>query len=96
MSRRAHERLTHREKVVERRDRMLIHDKASERATIEEVFDQKTRMVIFDLMNEGVIHELNGVVSSGKGSRSLLGKNKEEGSDIAVKISTALARFKGA
>ncbi len=39
MSRRAHERLTHREKVVERRDRMLIHDKASERATIEEVFD---------------------------------------------------------
>ncbi len=94
MSRRAHERLSHREKAVERRDRMLIHDKSSERATIEEVFDQKTRMVIFNLMNDGVIYELNGVVSSGKEARVYWGKNKE-GSDIAVKIYlTSSAEFK--
>jgi RIO kinase 1 len=94
MSHKARERLDHLEKAVERRDRMLTHDKSKDRATIEEVFDNKTRMVVFDLMNSGILYELNGVVSSGKEARVYWGKNKE-GTDLAVKIYlTSSAEFK--
>ena len=94
MSRKAHERLAHTERRVERRDKMLIHDRANERATVEEVFDQTTRMVVFDLMNSGLIYELNGVVSSGKEARVYWGIT-EKGEDLAVKIYlTSSAEFK--
>ncbi len=94
MSRKAQERLAHREREVERRDKMLIKNRSEERATVEEVFDQATRMVVFDLMNSGMIYELNGVVSSGKEARVYWGKNKE-GIDLAVKIYlTSSAEFK--
>lgn len=94
MSKKAQERLAHRERTVERRDKMLTHDKSSERATVEEVFDQTTRMVVFDLLNTGIIYEVNGVVSSGKEARIYWGKNKE-GKDLAVKIYlTSSAEFK--
>jgi RIO kinase 1 len=85
MSRRAHENLEHREKKVERRDKMLIHDFSAERATVEEVFDQSTLMVIYDLFNKGVLDEIHGVVSAGKEARVYWGKNKE-GKELAVKI----------
>jgi RIO kinase 1 len=94
MSHKARERLTHREKAVERRDKMLIHNRTDERATVEEVFDSKTRMFVFDLMNSGVIYELNGVVSSGKEARVYWGTTRE-GTDLAVKIYlTSSAEFK--
>jgi len=94
MSRKAQERLAHTERRVERRDKMLIHDMTKERATVEEVFDQTTRMVVFDLLNSGVLYELNGVVSSGKEARVYWGTNKE-GTDLAVKIYlTSSAEFK--
>ena len=85
MSRRARENLAHREKTVERRDKMLIHDFSSERATVEEVFDQSTLMVIYDLLNKGVLDEIHGVVSAGKEARVYWSKNKE-GKELAVKI----------
>jgi RIO kinase 1 len=73
---------------------MLVHDKSSERATVEEVFDQTTRMVVFDMLNRGIIYELNGAVSSGKEAKVYWGKNKE-GVDLAVKIYlTSSAEFK--
>ncbi|MCW3999312.1 MAG: serine protein kinase RIO [Candidatus Bathyarchaeota archaeon] len=94
MSHKARERLNHREKFVERRDKMLIHNRADERATVEEVFDHATRMVVFDLMNSGILYELNGVVSSGKEARVYWGTTKE-GVDLAVKIYlTSSAEFK--
>jgi RIO kinase 1 len=94
VSRKAVERLAHNERRVERRDRMLIHDMTKERATVEEVFDQTTRMVVFDLLNSGVLYEVNGVVSSGKEARVYWGTDKE-GKDLAVKIYlTSSAEFK--
>ncbi len=94
MSHKARERLDHQERAVERRDKMLTHDKSKDRATIEEVFDNTTRMVVFDLMNSGILYELNGVVSSGKEARVYWGKNRE-GTDRAVKIYlTSSAEFK--
>ena len=94
MSYKARERLNHREKVVERRDKMLNHDKSKDRATVEEVFDNTTRMVVFNMMNSGIFYELNGVVSSGKEARVYWGTTKE-GTDLAVKIYlTSSAEFK--
>jgi RIO kinase 1 len=85
MSRKARKKLAYKEKTVERRDKMLKHDFSSERATVEEVFDQATRMVIYELLNSGVLDEVNGVVNAGKEARVYWGKNKE-GNDLAVKI----------
>jgi RIO kinase 1 len=94
MSRRAKKKLAHKEKRVERRDKMLVHDFSTERATIEEVFDQATRMVIYQLLNSGILYEVHGVVNAGKEARVYWGKNKE-GKDLAVKIYlTASAEFK--
>src|SRR5674476_995540 len=94
MSRKAQERIAHTERRIERRDKMLTHDMTKERATVEEVFDQTTRMVVFDLLNSGVLYEVNGVVSSGKEARVYWGTNKE-GTDLAVKIYlTSSAEFK--
>lgn len=94
MSKKARKRLNHREKRIERRDKMLIHDKAKERATVEEVFDQTTRMVVFDLLNSGAIYELNGAISSGKEAKVYWGTDKQ-GNDLAVKIYlTSSAEFK--
>jgi RIO kinase 1 len=94
MSKKANERLAHNEKRLERRDKMLTHDRANERATVEEVFDQTTRLIVFDLLNDGILYEVNGVVSSGKEARVYWGKTKD-GKDLAVKIYlTSSAEFK--
>src|SRR4030042_1223998 len=85
MSQKARERIAHTEKRVEKRDRMMEHDFTSERATLEEVFDQATRMVIYRFLTEGVLDEVNGVVSAGKEARVYWGKDKE-GKDLAEKI----------
>ncbi len=94
MSRKVHERLAHREKSIEKRDRMLDHNFSAERATLEEVFDQATLMVIFSFLNSGIIDEVHGVVNAGKEARVYWGKTKE-GKDVAVKIYlTASAEFR--
>src|SRR3972149_8132064 len=94
MSRKAREKLARKERTVERRDRMLVHDFSAERATLEEVFDQSTRMVIYHFLNSGVLDELHGVVNAGKESRVYSGKTKD-GKDLAVKIYlTSSAEFK--
>lgn len=94
MSRRARKKLAHKEKTTEKRDKMLVHDFSTERATLEEVFDKATLMVIYQLLNSGILYEVHGVVNAGKEARVYLGKNKE-GKDLAVKIYlTASAEFK--
>lgn len=94
MSNRAHERIKHKEKIIEKRDKMLRHDFSKERATVEEVFDNATFMVIYSLLKKGVLDELNGVVNAGKESRVYWGKDPK-GKDLAVKIYlTSSAEFK--
>ncbi|HII85423.1 TPA: serine protein kinase RIO [Candidatus Bathyarchaeota archaeon] len=94
MSKKVRERLSHKEKTVERRDKMLEHDFSAERATLEEVFDQSTLMVVFSFLSSGMLDEVNGVVSAGKEARVYWGTNKE-GVDLAVKIYlTSSAEFR--
>ena len=94
MSRKVREKLAQRERTVEKRDKMLERNFSAERATLEEVFDQATRMVIFSFLNSGILDEVHGVISAGKEARVYWGKNKE-GKDLAVKIYlTASAEFR--
>ncbi|MEM2875629.1 MAG: serine protein kinase RIO [Candidatus Bathyarchaeia archaeon] len=79
------ERLDYEEAKVEKRDRMLIKDKTSDREVLEEVFDSRTLMTIYDLINRGVISEVIGVVKAGKESRLYWGKDPN-GGDLAIKI----------
>ena len=94
MSRKARKKLAHKEKTLERRDKMLEHDFSSERATLEEVFDRATLMVIYEMLKSDILYEVHGVINAGKEARIYLGKNKE-GKDLAVKIYlTTSAEFK--
>ncbi len=94
MSNKARERFNRREQAVERRDRMLDHRFSEERATVEEVFDQSTRLVLYKFLNSGIINEISGVVSAGKEARVYWGKNKQ-GDEFAIKIYlTSSAEFK--
>lgn len=79
------EKLEHRLKVVEKRDRMLIKDFSSDRAVLEEVFDRSTLMVIYEFLNKGVIDEIHGVVKAGKESRVYWGKDRD-GNELAIKV----------
>lgn len=47
------------------KERYRVKDK-SDRATIEQVLDPRTRMILFKLLNQGVIEEINGCLSTGK------------------------------
>src|SRR4030042_2539216 len=94
MSKKAREKLARKEKTTERRDKMLVHNFSAERATLEEVFDQSTRMVLYHFLNSGVLDEVHGVVNAGKEARVYWGKTKE-GKELAVKIYlTSSADFK--
>ncbi|HTY74234.1 MAG TPA: serine protein kinase RIO [Candidatus Nanoarchaeia archaeon] len=94
MSGRAREKSNRQEKAFERRDRMLDNRRTEDRATVEEVFDQSTRMVLFKFLNNGVLNEVSGVISAGKEARVYWGKTKE-GEERAVKIYlTSSAEFK--
>ena len=94
MSRKARERISRREKKVERRDKMLIHNYSSDRATTEEVFDKSTQMLLYKLLTANIVHELNGVVSAGKEARVYWGIDKVK-NDLAVKIYlTSSAEFR--
>jgi len=83
--RKTREKLEHRLRIVEKRDKMLEKNRSSERAVLEEVFDRSTLMVIYDFLNKGTISEIHGVVKAGKESRVYWGKDKQ-GNELAIKI----------
>lgn len=43
----------------------------SDRATNEQVLDPRTRLILFKMIGRGLIHEVNGCVSTGKEVRFL-------------------------
>lgn len=69
---------------VDRRDRVILKNE-EERAVFEEVFDRRTLMILYDLVNKEEFSYLNGVISSGKEARVYWGV-KSDGTDVAVKI----------
>lgn len=55
------------------------------REVLEDVFDYRTVMAVYRLMNKGVLGKLYGTVSTGKEARVYWGKTPS-GEDVAVKI----------
>ena len=78
-------KLEHRLSRIEKRDRMLEKDRTADSAVLEEVFDRATLMLIYHLLNKGVIDRILGVLKSGKESRIYRGLDPE-GDDVAIKI----------
>ena len=70
---------------IDKRDRFLKSDRSEDIAVLEEVFDKTTLLLVYRLLNKGIIDDIDGVISSGKESRIYRGINAEK-QDIAIKI----------
>ncbi|XP_026486787.2 serine/threonine-protein kinase RIO1 [Vanessa tameamea] len=74
-------------------DRVRIKDK-HDRATAEQVMDPRTKMILFKLLNRGIINEINGCISTGK-EANVYHATSKDGRDFAVKIfKTSILVFK--
>ncbi|KAK9820100.1 hypothetical protein WJX72_006140 [[Myrmecia] bisecta] len=66
----------------------------SDRASVEQVLDPRTRMVLFKMLNSGVFQEINGCISTGKEANVYHASNAD-GQDLAVKVyKTSILVFK--
>jgi RIO kinase 1 len=71
-----------------------IHKDKADRATVEQVLDPRTRMILFKLINQGVIYEVNGCISTGKEANVYHAMTPEK-AHLAVKIyKTSILVFK--
>lgn len=76
------------------KSRIRIHDHAKERATVDNVIDPKTRMILYKMINKGTISVIRGCVSSGKEANVYYAEGPE-GEPYAVKIyKTSILSFK--
>jgi RIO kinase 1 len=65
-----------------------------DRATAEQVMDPRTRMILFKLLNRGMISEINGCISTGK-EANVYHATSKTGEDYAIKIyKTSILTFK--
>ena len=78
----------------DRMDKNNIRKKEkADRATVEQVLDPRTRMILFKIINQGIINEVNGCVSTGKEANVYHCSSKT--GDLAVKIyKTSILVFK--
>lgn len=66
----------------------------SDRATVEQVLDPRTRMVLFKMLNRGVFSEINGCVSTGK-EANVYHASTGAGAELALKVyKTAILVFR--
>lgn len=73
--------------------RIRLKDKL-DRATVEQVMDARTRMIIFKLLNRGVISEINGCISTGKEANVYHATGKDN-MDLAIKVVVICALSNG-
>lgn len=71
-------------------ERLMRVKRSEEYEALEEVFDRSTLLIVYDLMNKGIIDEIHGVVSAGKEARVYWAKDKQ-GKELAVKIYLTLS-----
>eukprot|EP00095_Tigriopus_kingsejongensis_P011086 snap_masked-scaffold545_size140784-processed-gene-0.12 protein:Tk11086 transcript:snap_masked-scaffold545_size140784-processed-gene-0.12-mRNA-1 annotation:"hypothetical protein DAPPUDRAFT_111070" len=76
------------------KDRHRVKDK-SDRATIENVLDPRTRMILFKLLDRKFITLINGCISTGKEANVYHCQADDGSSDVAIKIyKTSILVFK--
>ncbi|CAB4445193.1 unnamed protein product [Rhizophagus irregularis] len=74
-------------------DKQKNSDK-SDRATVEQVLDPRTRIILFKMINRNVIYEVNGCVSTGK-EANVYHAITEDGNHRAIKVyKTSILVFK--
>jgi RIO kinase 1 len=65
-----------------------------DRATVEQVLDPRTRMVLFKMLNRGVFCDIQGCISTGK-EANVYYAVRSDGSELAIKVyKTAILVFK--
>ncbi|XP_012683356.1 serine/threonine-protein kinase RIO1 [Clupea harengus] len=88
--------VTNKVKGMERQrdaDTYRVKDK-SDRATVEQVLDPRTRMILFKMLSRGVISEINGCISTGK-EANVYHATTATGEGRAIKIyKTSILLFK--
>jgi RIO kinase 1 len=78
----------------QKQSRYKVKDK-SDRATVEQVLDPRTRMIIFKMIQRGIISELNGCISTGKEANVYHSTAVDEGHERAIKVyKTSILTFK--
>ncbi|KAI7873556.1 Serine/threonine-protein kinase Rio1, partial [Lichtheimia hyalospora FSU 10163] len=74
-------------------ERSIQKDK-SDRATVEQVLDPRTRIILFKMLNRGIFYEINGCVSTGK-EANVYHATTEDGTHRAIKVyKTSVLTFK--
>nr|XP_061795779.1 serine/threonine-protein kinase RIO1-like [Nerophis lumbriciformis] len=74
-------------------DTYRVKDK-SDRATVEQVLDPRTRMILFKMLTRGIISEINGCISTGK-EANVYHASTAGGESRAIKIyKTSILHFK--
>ncbi|KAF7643544.1 hypothetical protein LDENG_00237600 [Lucifuga dentata] len=74
-------------------DMFRVKDK-SDRATVEQVLDPRTRMILFKMLSRGIISQINGCISTGK-EANVYHAGTAAGDSRAVKIyKTSILLFK--
>lgn len=75
-------------------NKIKIRDK-HDRATAEQVMDPRTRMILFKLLNRGLIQEINGCISTGKEANVYHALARDTDDEFAIKIyKTSILVFK--
>ncbi|KAI1243087.1 hypothetical protein IHE44_0000660 [Lamprotornis superbus] len=70
-----------------------VKDK-SDRATVEQVLDPRTRIILFKMLSRGIISEINGCISTGK-EANVYHASTANGENRAIKIyKTSILMFK--
>ncbi|ORY98935.1 RIO1 family-domain-containing protein [Syncephalastrum racemosum] len=74
-------------------ERTVQKDK-SDRATVEQVLDPRTRIILFKMLNRGIFYEINGCISTGK-EANVYHAVTEDGQHRAIKVyKTSILTFK--
>ena len=68
--------------------RVRGRDKA-DRATVEQVMDPRTRMILFKMLNRGLITQINGCISTGK-EANVYHATAKDNKDYAIKVNVTL------
>ncbi|KAH7443225.1 hypothetical protein KP509_02G026500 [Ceratopteris richardii] len=78
-------------RISENRSRV---SEKSDRATVEQAIDPRTRMVLFKMLNRGVFNDINGCISTGK-EANVYHATTEGDAELAIKIyKTSILVFK--
>ncbi|XP_055333565.1 serine/threonine-protein kinase RIO1-like [Paramacrobiotus metropolitanus] len=74
-------------------ERIRVKDKM-DRATVEQVLDPKTRMILYKLLNKQIVAGIDGCISTGKEANVYHAENND-GRNLAIKIyKTSILTFK--